>query len=40
MNVRDQLHILKLLEVIWSSEEAHMADALAVEGDEGRSSLR
>lgn len=27
-------------EVIWSSDEAHMVDALAVGGDEGRSSLR
>ncbi len=28
------------LGVIWSSEEAHMVDALAVGGDEGRGSLR
>ena len=27
-------------EVIWSSDEAHMVDALAVGGDEGRGSLR
>ena len=27
-------------EVIWSSELAHTVDALAVEGDEGRDSLR
>ena len=25
---------------IWSSDEAHMVDALAVGGDEGRGSLR
>jgi hypothetical protein len=31
---------LKLLEVIWSSEQAHMVNALAVEGDERRGSLR
>jgi hypothetical protein len=30
----------KSLGVIWSSEEAHMVDALATEGDEGRGSLR
>jgi hypothetical protein len=36
----NQLHIPRLLGVIWSSELAHMADALAVEGDEGRGSLR
>jgi hypothetical protein len=39
-NVMNQLHIPKLLGVIWSSEEAHMVDALAVEGDERRGSLR
>ena len=26
--------------VIWSSEQAHLVDALAAEGDEGRCSLR
>ena len=26
--------------VIWSSEQAHLVDALAAEGDEGRSNLR
>jgi len=29
-----------LLGVIWSSEEAHTVDALAVRGDERRGSLR
>ena len=33
---KDQLEIL----VIWSSDEAHTVDALAVGGDEGRCSLR
>ena len=30
----------RLLGVIWSSEEAHTVDALAVRGDERRGSLR
>ena len=33
-------HGLRVLEVIWSSEQAHLVDALAATGDEGRSSLR
>lgn len=32
--------ITRLLGVIWSSEEAHTVDALAVRGDERRDSLR
>ena len=32
--------ITRLLGVIWSSEEAHTVDALAVRGDERRGSLR
>ena len=36
-----RLHsITRLLGVIWSSEEAHTVDALAVRGDERRGSLR
>ena len=36
-----RLHsITRLLGVIWSSEEAHTVDALAVRGDERRDSLR
>ena len=31
---------LRQLGVIWSSEQAHTVDALAVRGDEGRGSLR
>ena len=30
----------KVFGVIWSSNEVHTVDALATEGDEGRSSLR
>ena len=30
----------RMLEVIWSSDQAHLVDALAATGDEGRSSLR
>ena len=33
-------YVTKLLGVIWSSEEAHTVDALAVRGDERRGSLR
>lgn len=29
-----------LIPIIWSSEQAYMADALAITGDEGRGSLR
>ena len=32
--------VTRLLGVIWSSEEAHTVDALAVRGDERRGSLR
>ena len=32
--------ISRRLEVIWSSDQAHTVDALAVRGDEGRGSLR
>src|SRR3546814_4235222 len=34
------LTVTRLLGVIWSSEEAHTVDALAVRGDERRGSLR
>ena len=35
------IHIAsRVLEVIWSSEQAHLVDALATTGDEGRCSLR
>ena len=30
----------RMFEVIWSSDQAHLVDALAATGDEGRSSLR
>jgi hypothetical protein len=30
----------RMLEVIWSSDQVHVVDALAATGDEGRSSLR
>ncbi len=29
-----------MFEVIWSSDQVHVVDALAATGDEGRSSLR
>jgi hypothetical protein len=32
--------ISRVFEVIWSSDQAHTVDALAVRGDEGRGSLR
>ena len=32
--------ILRRLGVIWSSDQAHTVDALAVRGEEGRGSLR
>ena len=34
------IYKLRLLGVVWSSNEAHMVDALAVRGDERRDSLR
>ena len=34
------IYRLRLLGVVWSSNEAHMVDALAVRGDERRDSLR
>jgi hypothetical protein len=30
----------RMFEVIWSSDQVHVVDALAATGDEGRSSLR
>jgi hypothetical protein len=33
-------HLKRGLKVIGSSEQVHMVDALAITGDEGRSSLR
>ena len=38
--VRDTTYLPRRLGVIWSSEQAHTVDALAVRGDEGRGSLR
>ena len=37
---RKKIKPKRLFEVIWSSDEAHTVDALAVRGDEGRGSLR
>lgn len=34
------IYRIRLLGVVWSSNEAHMVDALAVRGDERRDSLR
>jgi hypothetical protein len=31
---------VRMLEVIWSSDQVHVVDALAATGDEGRNSLR
>ena len=33
-------NIIKLIDVIWSSNEVQTVDALAGRGDEGRSNLR
>ena len=33
-------NIIKLFDVIWSSNEVQTVDALAARGDEGRSNLR
>ena len=44
VNIGESLHITlmtpRLLGVVWSSNEVHMVDALAVRGDERRDSLR
>lgn len=51
VNIGKSLHItymtpnkdflkVRLLGVVWSSNEVHMVDALAVRGDERRDSLR
>ena len=40
LRFEDRFKMRRRFEVIWSSEQAHTVDALAVSGDEGRGSLR
>ena len=40
LRFEDRFRMRRRFEVIWSSEQAHTVDALAVSGDEGRGSLR
>ena len=39
-NISNKEQKKKFFGVVWSSEQAHVADAMAAGGDEGRTNLR